>query len=247
MKTTLIDDLVGDTFALLYETVVPDLIAKSNDEENRDRMRVDHLLMNPEASPAAANANSPAPPLPLPGQAFADQPATTRPRPKGVGRRDIQKKAESLVSRSAIPTPATFSSSSKPSKPPTSVPTALQPLDTVIPPTDAAPDGGGAAREKDISSVPGSVHDSADDESELSDIEEEAETGVMTKDETPMFPGLLGRVDAEVGVGEEEEGEGEEGDPEGDGAEDDGGGGKDCGLGNEDADEDGEGMRDEGG
>ncbi|KAL9105142.1 MAG: hypothetical protein Q9187_008812, partial [Circinaria calcarea] len=199
MKTTLIDDLVGDTFALLYETVVPELIAKSNDEENRDRMRVDHLLMNPEASPAAVNAPFPAAPH---GLGPTDQPATARARPKGVGRRDIQKKAELLVSRSAVP-PATASSLSKTSKPPTSVPAALQPFD-IGPSTDAPPNDGAIKEKEEPSSVPGSVHDSADDESELSDIEEEAERSeTAMADQKPMFPGLMGR--AEAGGVEEDE------------------------------------------
>lgn len=240
MKTTLIDDLVGDTFALLYETILPDLISKSNDEENRDRMRVDHLLMHTEASPTATNAPCPAPPPP-PGQGSTEQPATTRARPKGVGRRDIQRKAELLVSRSAVPAPTTSAfSSSKAAKPPTSVPTALQPPDIVLP-TDAAPDEG-VAREKETSSVPGSVHDSADDESELSDIEEEALGMVMMGDQKPMFPGLLGRAEAEAEAeaGGESEEEGEEGEGEGE-EDDDGSGGKECEPGNED-EEQGEGM-----
>ena len=228
MKTTLIDDLVGDTFALLYENVVPELITKSNDEENRDRMRVDHLLMNPEASPAAVNAPSPAAPQ---GLGPTDQPATARARPKGVGRRDIQKKAELLVSRSAVPPPAA-SSLSKTSKPPTSIPAALQPSD-IGPSTDAPPDNGAVKEKEEPSSVPGSVHDSADDESELSDIEEEAErsgtataTATATADQKPMFPGLMGRAEAEAGGGEEDEKYDEEDERERE--DEDEGGGKEC-------------------
>ena len=60
------------------------------------------------------------------------------------------------------------------------------------------------------SSVPGSVHDSADDESELSEPEDvDEEVG-----HRPMFPGLLGR-----GAGDEEESGDREGEGEVEGTE----------------------------
>ena len=201
MKSTLVDDLVGDTFAYLYQKVVPDLITKSNDEENRDRMRVDHLLMNTDLSVADA-------PSPVPSTTpAADQPTTIRTRPKVIGRREIQRKAEALIMKPVAPAP-----SARAARPPTSTPIVVKQTETLPISADAtegmkdettAKEGGG-------SSVPGSVHDSADDESELSepeDVDEEVLAALP-----PMFPGLLGR-----GAGDEEENETESGEREGEG------------------------------
>ena len=91
MKASSIDDLIGDAYACLYERILPEIISKSNDE-NRVRMRVDHVLTGPEASAAET---------PPPDQAgnTGDVPAT-RGRVKGVTRREVQKRAEALVARS---------------------------------------------------------------------------------------------------------------------------------------------------
>ena len=207
IKSTLIDDLIGDTYALLYDTLVPRLIAKSNDGENRDRMRVNHLLMGSDTP------STDGPSVMLFG-GVSDQP-TARARPKGVGRRDIGRKAEALVAKPIYISP---NNKSKPPGPgPTSVPTITgdKSLAVVIERTMDSKDDGGA---KEVaSSVPGSLHDSADDESELSDImeEEEVEKEEWHEDKQPMFPGLLGRGGEIEGAGTGEEdvegGEDEEG------------------------------------
>ena len=192
MKSTLIDDLIGDIFARIYEEVVPELIARSNDEENRDRMRVNHLLMNSDG-PSVDCPSTVASPFGMgPGQAL-DQPAT-RVRPKTVGRRDISRRAEALVAKSAAPQPAL-----KP-KTPTSGPTS-------------APVGGGSIAviidrpanlvddlaAKDARSAPGSVHDSADDESELSDVVEDEEEKV---DKEMVGKPLFSRLAVGSGAGD---------------------------------------------
>ena len=198
IKSTLIDDLIGDTYALLYDTLVPKLIAKSNDEENRDRMRVNHLLMGSDIPSTDGPSGTP-----LGGG--PDQPMV-RVRPKGVGRRDIGRKAEALVAKPmCIPL---INKSKTPISGTTSVPSTIgnKSLAVVIERAMDSKDDGGA---KEVaSSVPGSVHDSADDESELSDIaeEEEVEKEEWHEDKQPMFPGLLG-IGGEIegaGTGEED-------------------------------------------
>lgn len=174
MKATAIDDLIGDAYACLYEKVLPEMTAKFNDEENRVRMRVDHVL----ASGLEASATGTPPPPDQAGGKVGDvQP--TKTRAKGVTRREVQKRAETLVARStAAMVAANAAKLAEPESAP--VVAAVQPeaeaeagaLDGLSP-RAAAQDGDGDGDGKDgASSVPGSVHDSADDESELSEVEE---------------------------------------------------------------------------
>lgn len=201
MRVVILDDLVGDMYARLYETVVPDLVAKSNDEENRDRMRVNHLLMSTDGPPGDA-------PSPDPTLLGGDPAVVKQPRFKGVGRREIQRKAEALISKPPPPAIA-----AKPPKTSAEIlPQLTQdqghqagPAATLMVKEEAARDAGG-------SSVPGSVHDSADDESELSDLEEIAEEATEAKS---MFPNLISSAkddDTPAAEGEDDEqgqGEGE--------------------------------------
>ena len=200
MKPTLLDDLVGDIYARLYETVLPDLLAKSNDEESRDRMRVDHLLMNTDG-PALGG------PSPDPTPLGGDSTVVKQQRFKGVGRREIQRKAEAAISKP--PAPPIVAKSSKAFV--EAVPQLPQeqgqqhgPAVTLTIKEEAARGAGG-------SSVPGSVHDSADDESELSDIEEIVEEKIELK---PMFPNLVSNAKDDGTLADEgeedEQGEDEE-------------------------------------
>ena len=201
MKVTVIEDLIGDTYALLYEKTVPDLIAKSNDEENRVRMRVDHVLMDPEAS---ATATPPPDPNAIPGEAPA-----TRSRFKNVTRREVQRRAEALVAK-----PAAAIAATKVTKP------VEQGVGQQGATTIAVVMNKDAPVKETPSSVPGSVHDSADDESELSDLEE----FVDAPEKPPtLFPNLGtkgGDEDEEEDDGEEgskgDRGDGGEGDEDGD-------------------------------
>lgn len=224
MKASAIEDLIGDAYASLYEKMLPEILAKSNEEENRVRMRVDHVLTGPEASVT----NTPPPDqLGRPG----DVPAT-KTRVKGVTRREVQKRAEALVARSTSATIAT--NVVKPmEREPAPAPEAGPSIGLSPPPIpqDVTKD--------DASSVPGSVHDSADDESELSEVEdfvdapEEAlefpneppevsrnsserrsrdpDDWVMEEDKR-LYPDGAG--DEAEGEGEEEEGGGNDGDEE---------------------------------
>lgn len=198
MRSGAIEDLIGDTYAHLYETIVPDLVAKSNTEENRVRMRVDHLLMdttyeNPFPDDKPSNLIAAAPPK--------------QPRLKSISRREIQRKAEALVLAKAIPLP--------PSSTPLSASANPKVLTTVeIPRRECDPSRqslkiiaipaikGNEDVGRDISSAAGSVHDSADDESELSEVDEKPNSGGLRV----MFPGLVGARDKGEDDGDEEGG-----------------------------------------
>ncbi|KAI4166349.1 MAG: hypothetical protein LQ342_000239 [Letrouitia transgressa] len=164
IKANSIEDFIGDTYAYLYQVLVPDLIAKSNEEETRGRMRVNHL-MNAEIPVTGT-------PSPDPGSR-TEEAVPARQRIRGVGRREIQKRAEVLTTK-----PGGQHTLSKVSKGQNEQSNPQTMLQVVIKQDDVG---------KDTSSVPGSLHDSADDESELSDIEEMPEEN----EARPMFPNLI--------------------------------------------------------
>ncbi|KAL8830132.1 MAG: hypothetical protein Q9191_001613 [Dirinaria sp. TL-2023a] len=218
MKAGVIEDLIGDTYALLYEQTVPDLIARSNDEENRVRMRVDHVLAGPEASASASALAAATPPLYDPA-AKPGEAASTKPRFKGVTRREVQKRAEALVAKPApAPAPAATVLANAKATPKGAT---EQPVNAA---TLAMRDEVGT--KEVVSSVPGSVHDSADDESELSELEEFVDA--PEKPATMMFPNLAGKAgeeeedDDDDNGDDEEEGEDGEGEGEGEGKYEDG-------------------------
>ncbi|KAG7009576.1 hypothetical protein G7Y79_00002g006910 [Physcia stellaris] len=101
MKASSIDDLIGDAYATLYETIMPEIIARSNEEENRVRMRVDHVLTGPADTPPPEQV----------GRA-GDVPPT-KTRTKGVTRREVQKRAEALVARSPAATLAAYAAKAR--------------------------------------------------------------------------------------------------------------------------------------
>ena len=189
MKPTAIEDFIADAYAHLHQSIVPELIIRSNEEESRGRMRVDHL-MNLENPPIST---------PSPGPAGnPEDAAPARQRIRGVGRRELQKRAESLVSK-----PASAQTTVKAPKtpPPTNSPTTPRSTVQVVIRKDSLV--------KENSSVPGSVHDSADDESEHSDIENIPDTA-GPRSPKPLFPNLGDYNDA----ADEEEKEGSEEDAE---------------------------------
>ena len=156
-KVSPIEELIRDIYATLYEQILPEIIAKSTDEENRLRMRVDHVLMGPETS----FTDTP-PPDQL--ESAGDVP-TTRTRAVGIiTKKELYKRAEALVARSNSANAAT--NVTKPAElEPAPQPEAGPSIGLSPPPI---PQEGA---KDDASSVPGSVHDSADDESELSEVE----------------------------------------------------------------------------
>lgn len=161
----MIDDLIADAYAVLYETNVPQLAEQMTGEENRERMKVDHLLM----TDGAADAPTP----PASGSAPSDT-GVVRHRAKYVSRRELQRKAEAVVNKPLAPK-APFKSI----RPAGEQSQVMESVQIPLPIKDDLRDEAAGAG----SSAAGSVHDSADDESELSEVDE-------TKVMKPMFPNL---------------------------------------------------------
>ncbi|KAL4794606.1 hypothetical protein BDV19DRAFT_364476 [Aspergillus venezuelensis] len=183
MKVALLEDLIADVYSRLYEVNMPQVIELVN-EVNKEKMKVDHILMTTDG---AADASTP------PTSAPASEAPAPRGRTKGIARRDVQKRAETIVSRKVAPrVPATkaiastegeSSSAAAPSGPkPTVEITIRQPT------ADE-----GSAQQSDI---PNSVHDSADDESELSEMDEDKISKLST-DPKSLIPNIKSRGSAE--------------------------------------------------
>jgi hypothetical protein len=213
MKGAVIDDLVVDCYALLYQSFVATLPAEEKAESNlrsegktvelepipdgvnRERMKLGNIL----TAQADGNAESPGPsltpkPQQIPAVSAMPAPPPKPTRPKIVTRREVQRKAEGLIVRPPpIKTPTLLKHTSFP-RPSVTVEIPLSsnkhgrssstadmqpvPVGLGLGPVEGsriaslvreeAEDGTGSAD----SSRPGSVHDSADDESELSELEE---------------------------------------------------------------------------
>ena len=175
MRPTLLDDLIGDTYARIYEQVVPGLAARAAAAaaalENRDRMRIDQFLTASDAADGAEQAARAGTP--------GDQAPTTS-RLKTIGRTEVRRRAEALVAKPNAGPPAR-------GRPAASSTVSTEPK------AGAAKGSSEPSAGKDVAeSAPPSVHDSADDESELTDIDEEEEEPKVEEEEepAPMFPGL---------------------------------------------------------
>ena len=175
VRSPLIDDLIGDTYAKIYAEVVPELVAKADEVENRERMRIDRMLMASDAG-GADEATAATPP--------ADQTPAAPTRLKSIGRTEVRKRAEALVARSNA---AGALGRARPAVAITTTGAGLKGGDAKE--TEEPPGGREVAE-----SSPLSLHDSADDESELSDIDEEEEPKVEEEPQ-PLFPGLKTRED----------------------------------------------------
>ncbi|KAK4541190.1 hypothetical protein LTR36_008264 [Oleoguttula mirabilis] len=202
MKPGPIDDLIGDSYAHLFNTIGKQLW----DEEQRTKREEDarklaaaspprnpmmslNHLMNLDGAPGEGPTHtqtvlsSNGPP------AQSELPVVRKKI--GVGRREIRTCAEACVQKaSAVPAARSLAASG----------TRVQ---VVI--DNSRPVAGDASAE---TSAPGSIHDSADDESELSELEEEGdeeEAGEPEKEEgveahhRPMFPGLANTEDSREG------------------------------------------------
>jgi hypothetical protein len=226
MKATLIDDLLGDTYAKLYEEIGPDqlshvVLPKAEGSTPappplpqaapHKPMSLTSVMNMDGATDATSRSFSPAQP---------EQQPTTQPKPRiklGVGRREIQRKAESASSKPISATAATPSRTLSIS----ATPTGSQLVSVVIPSPrpslTKAPSAGTleAVTSTPLPTNPYAVQDSSD-ESELTELEEEPE-------EPSQYarPGSLGRFlglrdsPADSSVTAREGGEGDEG--EGDG------------------------------
>lgn len=191
MKSTLIDDLIGDVYARLYELVVPDLVTQSNIEENRGRMRVDSLMNNDVPTMAGP---SPA----LNPFSSGPEPPPPRARSKIVGRTEVRRRAEGLVAKLPAVQPALGRPKIVHTAPTPAVPDA-PPINTAAAKLVEASDE--RHLREPTTSVVGSLHDSADDESELSEMDDD--DVVEVKDETEGSEGKgKGAYEHVVGDGE---------------------------------------------
>ncbi|KAJ5105866.1 Tetratricopeptide-like helical [Penicillium alfredii] len=95
MKVTTFEDLIADLYSRVYEMNMPLLVEQAN-EANKEKMKVDHLLMPGDGGPT--EPSTPSTPVP----AASDTPAP-RGRTKGIARRDIQKRADTIVSLKLAP------------------------------------------------------------------------------------------------------------------------------------------------
>jgi hypothetical protein len=185
MKVSLLEDLIADLYSRLYEINMPQVLEQAN-AENKEKMKVDHLLM---ASDGAADTPTP------PNSAPASEAPAPRGRTKGIARRDVQKRAETIVNRKLTPRAPTAKAS---------VPAESEPPATSEP---AAPSGNQPSKTGletgQQSDLPQSIQDSADDESELSEIDDE-KLSKLAAERKLLFPNLRDRIspdpDSEMSV-----------------------------------------------
>ncbi|GLB09644.1 histone transcription regulator 3 [Aspergillus tubingensis] len=209
MKVSLLEDLIADLYARLYEVNMPQVIEQAN-EENKEKMKVDHLLMVSDGA-----ADTPTPPTSAP----ASEAPAPRGRTKGIARRDIQKRAETIVNRKVPPrAPMAKTSANTEAEQaniseagPTSAPRQTNQLGLLEPGTEDV----GSGQQSDI---PKGLHDSADDESELSEMDDER-LAKLTTERKLLFPNLddRGSMDPESEMSAQASADGDEGqDMEGD-------------------------------
>jgi hypothetical protein len=220
MKSTPIDDMINDAWAVLYIQVAIKLpgpspsslngaqmdgAAESASVRSMGPMSLNNLVMNMDGTQI---------PVPVTFVGSSDGPGA-RPRKLGIGRREVLRKAELAINRvgeaSRPPAPARprtsisdttttlalasnapISSQERqhsPSETRTEVPSR-----TV---TGAGSEGGKkeSRLEREDSSAPGSLHDSADDESDLSDVPD-----MDDEEQAIMFPGLVTRTAGSCGA-----------------------------------------------
>lgn len=83
------EELMMDIYACLFESVVPELIARAGEAQNRERMRIDRMLMdtgtNQSDQVSVAGAN------------------TAPSRPKQISKTEVRRRSEALVTRAVVP------------------------------------------------------------------------------------------------------------------------------------------------
>ena len=169
LKPATFDDLIVDVYATIFKEKAPELAPPSVPGEKDTVMSVNNIILDPNMQLTAG--------APPPSDLAMDSAGTpgdytsVRPRSRGVTKREVQRRAETLV----ITVNKHWNDK--------------LPKDESSKPTNAAKLAYKNDEGKDgASSVPGSVHDSADDESELSDLEE---MPAGSKIKQPMFPNLM--------------------------------------------------------
>lgn len=213
MKSTPIDDMINDAWAVLYTQVATQLPGPSLESLHRAEldgaaesapapramgpMSLNNLVMNMDGTQITVPVT------------YAGSSEGARPRKLGVGRREVLRRAEQAINR--VPEAPRPLLPSRPrnsiSETPTSlvlgsnVPTVSQERErsasearTEIPVRPQSKHGNGQEKQettraqREDSSAPGSLHDSADDESDLSDVPDMDDV-----EQAMMFPGLMAR------------------------------------------------------
>ncbi|QDS75781.1 hypothetical protein FKW77_008870 [Venturia effusa] len=228
MKPTLIDDLIGDTYAKLYEDTAAEVkdIELPKPEPPPTPTSIPHKpmslnsVMNMDgaadgsAGPLTTTYNAPAPEH------------VPKARAKGVGRRELQRKAEACVSRPVMVLGSQVGGTSMPIRGTTQVVPALGQIVSVEIPAvrksfedgndagsmgqgggmaarlvedgDAEDEGEGDGAARD--SAPASVHSDADDESELSELDDDdVEDPNAPEPARALFPNLQKSVERDAG------------------------------------------------
>ncbi|KAL4810020.1 hypothetical protein BDV18DRAFT_51871 [Aspergillus unguis] len=182
MKVALLEDLIADIYSRIYEVNMPHIMEQLN-EENKEKMKVDHILMTTDGTADASTPTS----------APASEAPAPRGRTKGIARRDVQKRAETIVSRKVPPrAPAARAAAVETDAPTAATPSgSKQTAEAAI--RQPTTEEGGSAQQ---SNTPNSLHDSADDESELSELDEEKLPKASVAPKT-VFPNLQDRASQE--------------------------------------------------
>jgi len=200
MKVSLLEDLIADLYSRLYELNLPNVIEQAS-EENKEKMKVDHLMnldgaVDAHPSASAGPGGSTSNPLgttsaPGPAQLTTTTPteapaSVPRGRTKGIARRDIQKRAEAIVASKLTtrpptkPTTITSATATTETEPQNANETASS---STVP--AKVPKSEPGTKDK----KPGSTRES-EDESELSEIDEEKITKLdVERPNRPQEPG----------------------------------------------------------
>lgn len=212
IKSTPIDDLINDAWAALYTQVATQLPGPRPGDLQRAEldgptdapaarpmgpMSLNNLVMNMDGTQI---------PVPVTIAGSSDQ-AGARQRKVGVGRREVLRRAELAINR--VPEAQRPIAPSKPRNSISENPTSMV-LGSNAPPLPQEPQGSATeatvevssasqsngngnteekkeeGAEREDSSAPGSLHDSADDESDLSDVPD-----MDDEEQAMMFPNLM--------------------------------------------------------
>jgi hypothetical protein len=204
-----IDDLTGDAYAYLFQTIGKTIVDENRRVKQEEAalnappvptpqpqepapqtrnptMSLMHLMNADGASGHVTPEPAPTPILQAAATVAPDATASTAPtvrRKVGVGRREIRNAAETCYPKTPTQTTSRITGPIPESK-----------VQVVI--NTSRPSLGDMSAE---TSAPGSIHDSADDESELSELEEDdADDEDEEAQRKPLFPGLAGRERVDV-------------------------------------------------
>ena len=191
IKDSVVEETIADIYAAIYAKYAEQLKTKETAEENRVRMRVDNILVNP----VPASNGILQPDVSFDSNASAQDQTTSRRRFNIITHREVIRRAEALMTKPppiATPKPANKTLPFVPTEQGKSPGIAVVIRQPSTPTKDEFNTPAGSPR---------SLHDSADDESELSDVEDEG-AGYETAQEEE-------EENAEDGTGDDVEGDGD--------------------------------------